>query len=80
MVMIEYPPCLQGRTIILALLTFLLIIMFITAVAKDQMIKRVYCSKNGTNIALKILISMKERIYHHTLAMTEATAANNNYA
>lgn len=73
----EYPPCLQGRTIIPALLTLLLIIMFITAVATDQMIKGVYCSKNGTSTALQTiaaLMSTKEGVYHSALAMTKTTA------
>lgn len=51
----EYPPCLPGRTIIPALLDVLLIIMFITAVAKDQIITGFYCSRNGTNTALQCL-------------------------
>lgn len=73
----EYPSCLQGRTIIPALLTLLLIIMFITAVPKDRMIKGVYCSKNGTNTAVQTiaaLMSMKERVYRSALAMTKVTA------
>lgn len=73
----EYSPCLQGRTIIPALLTLLLIIMFTTAVAKDRMIKGVYCSKNGTNTALQTvaaLTSTNEGLYRSALAMTKATA------
>lgn len=73
----EYPPCLQGRTIIPAVLTLLFTITFITAVAKYQMIKGVYRNKNGTNAALQTiatLMSMRGRVYHSALAMTKAAA------
>lgn len=43
----------------------------------DQMIKGIYCSKNGTNTALQTiaaLMSMKEGVYHSALAMTKVTA------